>query len=566
TPTSQNCADPRSATSLAGPAPYWTSYTYNNAGQRTSETVHQGSGSDTKTTYCYTNTSQPHTLTGTTTKVDCTSPQRTYDYDTTGNTRHRPGATATQQLDWSPEGQLTKLTENGTSTDYLYAADGTLLIRATSNGERILYAGATELHLRANGTTWAQRYYAAGAVTAAVRSNESGANKLTYLTGDHHNTSTLAISPDTAQTFTKRYTTPFGADRGKPLYGPWPDDKGFLGKTRDATTGLTHIDAREYDPTIGQFLSVDPVLDISNPQTLNGYSYAANNPVTYSDPDGRMLFPGDNSPGVDSGGGKGSQAISSGRFANDGCNGCSSQNSSNGTAHVGNGSGVVVQNASDGGCGFWDVKCGWNQLWESECGFWDIKCGFKENYHAWKNAIVTLSPLEDAENCQQQDYSACGWLIAGFLPIGKLKGLAKALESGEDAAKAAQRYARGMNLAGKIAYGEGHLSQAVQLQRLIDKNKTGNYAAALLSDGTTLVARSGGGPHAEEKLLDAAGDRIVALYSERQPCNGTHNCIGKIAAAGIKNVSWSFDWNSNKAVQEKATADFKAAIAELFKK
>ncbi|MEU6807720.1 RHS repeat-associated core domain-containing protein [Streptomyces sp. NPDC046831] len=577
TPASQKCSDAQDASNLSGPAPYWTSYTYNIAGQRTSETVHQSNSNDTKTTYCYANTKQPHTLTGTTTKADCTNPEHAYDYDTTGNTRHRPGTTATQELDWSPEGKLTKLTENGTSTDYLYGADGTLLIRAAQNGERVLYAGATELHLRANGTTWAQRYYAAGAVTAAVRSNESGTNKLTYLTGDHHNTSTLAISSDTAQTFTKRYTTPFGADRGTPLYGPWPDDKGFLGKTRDANTGLTHIGAREYDPGIGQFISVDPILDPTNPQTFNGYSYAANNPITYSDPDGQMIFAGDNSPGVDSGGGKGSKATSSGRYAGDGCGGCASKGTGshrggtghkggNGTAHVGNSSGVVVQNASDGGCGFWDVKCGWNQLWKSECGFWDVKCSLKENYHAWKNAVVTLSPLEDAENCQQQEYSACGWLIAGFLPLGKLAGLAKALKSGEDAAKAAQRYARGMNLAGKVAYGEGHLSQAVQLQRLIDKNKTGNYAAALLSDGTTLVSRSGGGPHAEEKLLDAAGDRIVALYSERQPCNGTHNCAGKIAAAGIKNVSWSFDWNSSKAVQEKATADFKAAITELFKK
>ncbi|WP_324614288.1 RHS repeat-associated core domain-containing protein, partial [Streptomyces kebangsaanensis] len=564
TPASQKCSDAPNASSLSGPAPYWTSYTYNTAGQRTSETVHQSSG-DTKTTYCYTNAKQPHTLTGTTTKADCASPQRTYDYDTTGNTRHRPGTTATQELDWSPEGKLTKLTENATSTDYLYAADGTLLIRATKNGERILYAGATELHLRVNGTTWAQRYYTAGAVTAAVRSNESGTNKLTYLTGDHHGTSTLAISPDTAQAFTKRYTTPFGADRGTPLYGPWPDDKGFLGKTRDTTTGLTHIGAREYDPAIGQFISVDPLLVLDQAQSFNGYAYASNNPVTYSDPTGLCMDPGNGRCMPDDGGRGGPQQPDPAYPLDPGVT-YGNGGKGNGTANTGTGSGIAVQKPSGGGCGFWDVKCGWDQLWKSECGFWDIKCGFKENYHAWKNAVVVLSPLEDAENCRQQDYSACGWLVAGFLPIGKLKGLAKALESGEDAAKAAQRYAHGMNLAGKIAYGEGHLSQAVQLQRLIDKNKTGNYAAALLSDGTTLVARSGGGPHAEEKLLDAAGDKIVALYSERQPCDGTHNCTAKIASAGIKNVSWSFDWNSSKAVQEKANKELKAAISELFKK
>ncbi|MGW0943685.1 RHS repeat domain-containing protein [Streptomyces sp. NPDC002623] len=285
TPASQKCSDPKSASSLSGPAPYWTSYSYNSAGQRTGETVHKSTG-DTKTTYCYTSTTQPHTLTGTTTKTDCASPERTYDYDKTGNSWHRPGATGTQTLDWSPEGKLNKLTENGTSTDYLYSADGTLLIRNTQNGERVLYAGATELHLRANGTTWAQRYYSAGDVTAALRSNQSGTNKLTYLTGDQHNTSSLAINTDTGQTFTKRYMTPFGADRGTPLYGPWPDDKGFLGKTKDTTTGLTHIGAREYDPGIGQFISVDPILSLGQPGSLNGYSYANNNPVTESDPTG----------------------------------------------------------------------------------------------------------------------------------------------------------------------------------------------------------------------------------------------------------------------------------------
>ncbi|MFG2815234.1 polymorphic toxin-type HINT domain-containing protein [Streptomyces sp. NPDC048410] len=285
TPAPQKCADPRSSTSLSGPAPYWSSYTYNNAGQRTSETVHQSSG-DKKTTYCYTNTQQPHTLTGTSTKADCTNPERAYDYDKTGNTGHRPGATATQALTWSAEGKLSKLTENAKSTDYIYSAEGTLLIRATQTGERVLYAGATELHLRANGTVWAQRYYNGGGVTAAYRTNESGTNKLTYLAGDHHGTSSLAIGSDTSQAITKRYTNPFGADRGTPLYGPWPNDKGFLGKTRDITTGLTHVEAREYDPGIGQFISVDPVLSTDQPFSLNGYSYANNSPVTESDPSG----------------------------------------------------------------------------------------------------------------------------------------------------------------------------------------------------------------------------------------------------------------------------------------
>ncbi|WAX81945.1 RHS repeat-associated core domain-containing protein [Streptomyces sp. KMM 9044] len=284
TPASQKCSDPRSATSLDGRAPYWTSYTYNDAGQRTTETAHTITG-NTTTTYCYERDDQPHALTGTSTKADCTAPDRAFDFDSTGNTTSRPDGTATQDLEWSDEGKLTSLTESGKTSDYLYGADGTLLIRSTEGGERILYVGATELHVRAGGSTWAQRHYGSGGLTVAVRSNESGSNELSYLVTDQHGTATLAIDA-TDQAFSRRYTTPFGAPRGSVTGSAWPDDKGFLGKTTDTGTGLTHVDARQYDAEIGQFISVDPLLQTGVGQTLNGYSYAVQNPATVADPSG----------------------------------------------------------------------------------------------------------------------------------------------------------------------------------------------------------------------------------------------------------------------------------------
>jgi RHS repeat-associated protein len=87
-----------------------------------------------------------------------------------------------------------------------------------------------------------------------VRSNESGSNELSYLVTDQHGTATLTIGA-TNQEYSRRYTTPFGAPRGTTTGAAWPDDKGFLGKTTDTGTGLTHVDARQYDPEIGQFIS-----------------------------------------------------------------------------------------------------------------------------------------------------------------------------------------------------------------------------------------------------------------------------------------------------------------------
>ncbi|WTO67646.1 RHS repeat-associated core domain-containing protein [Streptomyces sp. NBC_00209] len=125
----------------------------------------------------------------------------------------------------------------------------------------------------------AQRYYPAGDATA-VRT-ESG---LSWMVDDHHGTASMTVDA-TTQAVTRRYTKPFGESRGA-TPSAWPDDKGFLGKPSDVDTGLTHVGAREYDPASGRFLSVDPVLAPEDHESLNGYAYANNTPVTLSDPTG----------------------------------------------------------------------------------------------------------------------------------------------------------------------------------------------------------------------------------------------------------------------------------------
>ncbi|MFG3427622.1 RHS repeat domain-containing protein [Streptomyces californicus] len=305
TPKTTDCAvTGRTAANIGGPAPYWTSYTYNKAGQR--QTEKQNVGTPVTRTYCYNDPDHPHGLTATTTNSTCTGVAAQYTYDKTGNTTTRvekAGSSTTQSLQWNAEGKPAKLTEGTTATDYVYDANGELLIRRdrASSGETVLYLGDTEVHLK-SGKKWANRYYSAAGSTIAIRSNQTGTEKLSFLAADHHSTSSIAITSDTTQTVTKRYSTPFGSSRGNTT-GIWPDDKSFLGKTDDKTTGLTHIGAREYDPTIGQFISVDPLLETTKHQTLNGYSYAANSPVTYSDPTGTCLDPGNGRCQPGSGGG-----------------------------------------------------------------------------------------------------------------------------------------------------------------------------------------------------------------------------------------------------------------------
>jgi RHS repeat-associated protein len=284
TPQTADCATSgRTTTNIDGASPYWTSYTYNDAGLRQTETERTATTSTTQT-YCY-DADRPHALVATITGTACASASDEYGYDDTGNTTTRPDGTATQSLTWNSEGKLGSLTEAGTETGYLYDAGGNLLVRRNTNGESVLYLGSTEVHYNAaTGDIWGQRYYAAAGATIAVRTNESGTEKLSFLAGDAHGTSTLAVAA-TDLAVTKRYFTPFGESRQGGT-GTWTDDKAFLGKTIDDTTGLTHIGAREYDASIGRFISIDPKLTLDQHQSLNGYGYANNNPVTFADPTG----------------------------------------------------------------------------------------------------------------------------------------------------------------------------------------------------------------------------------------------------------------------------------------
>ena len=294
TPSTADCSTSgRTTANLGGASPYWTSYTYTDGGLRSTETTHTSAGNASKT-YCYGDTAHPHGLTATTTASSCTGVSATYAYDATGNTTGRPNSADTQGLTWSPEGRLDTLTEKSSAgttkstTSHVYDTDGNLLIRRTTGGETVLYLDAgTDVHLDTATSTpkyWAQRYYTAAGQTIALRTNKTGTETLSWLAGDRHGTNSLALGA-TTQAVTKRYTTPFGASRSGGT-GTWPDDKTFLGDSTEATSGLTHIGAREYDAGTGRFISVDPLLEATSPQELNGYTYGADNPVANSDPTG----------------------------------------------------------------------------------------------------------------------------------------------------------------------------------------------------------------------------------------------------------------------------------------
>jgi RHS repeat-associated protein len=71
--------------------------------------------------------------------------------------------------------------------------------------------------------------------------------------------------------------------------GAAPGGFGFAGEQWDSSTGLQYLRARYYDPTIGRFISRDPMSAIPG-WTGSPYGYGGGNPVNMTDPTGLCPF------------------------------------------------------------------------------------------------------------------------------------------------------------------------------------------------------------------------------------------------------------------------------------
>ncbi|MEU4385346.1 RHS repeat-associated core domain-containing protein [Promicromonospora sp. NPDC023805] len=350
TPATGNCALAKSPAALGGSAPYWASFEYDDVlGNRTDETYRTrglagdvDGGVTTQRGYDYEGSRDlnadgdstdagefagPHAVTSITTDGPSGSTETSFTYDNAGRTRTQTQdsdyLTTKLSLGWDHETELASTStattvypepepgsgdddsdgdqssgtgpDRGTGTTAtvtgrnLYTADGDRLVRTAPDGTITVYLGGQEITKAPNGTVTGARYYSFAGQTVAMRT-ANGLGGVTSLINDPQGTALASVHNTnwTTSSVAKHYTLPFGEQRGGDSA---PGDHEFLGKVRDASTGLTLVGARWYDETVGRFLSVDPVMDLADPQQWNGYAYANNNPTTYSDPSGLLQAP-----------------------------------------------------------------------------------------------------------------------------------------------------------------------------------------------------------------------------------------------------------------------------------
>jgi RHS repeat-associated protein len=319
TPTTGN------SSTVGGPiSPYWQSWTYDAAGDRTSETDYNTAGDtadDTVTTYNYpaagSSTDQPTTLSNTTaTGPNAAAETAGYAYNPAGEEISSTGGTlGNETYDWNDQDKLQSTVSSAGTTNYAYDADGDQVIMRDP-GSTTLTVGDAQLNLVAgSGSVTGVRYYTIGGVTIAERTSAGAVN---CLIPDRQGTDELAITATAAQTVTRRQYLPFGAARdGSTWVG---GDQGYIGGQADTTTGLETLGAREYDAIDGRFTSVDPVFEADDPTQIAGYDYSGNDPVSSSDPTGDMRSCGPtgcptstgNGGGSNAGGAGGAQSIGNG--------------------------------------------------------------------------------------------------------------------------------------------------------------------------------------------------------------------------------------------------------------
>ncbi|MGW3994810.1 RHS repeat-associated core domain-containing protein [Amycolatopsis sp. NPDC004772] len=285
TPSAGDCAIQPTKAGVGGAAPYWTSWSLDDTGNRKTQVRHTATGDiTTNSTYPNPGEKQPHAVQAVTTDGPNGKTQTNYGYTDAGSTETRGPTGAAQTFTYDAEGHVATAKEaNGAESKYLYDADGNLLITRDPSGTT-LSIGDTELWVPTGGffASWT-RFYNYNGQVIATRTSSGG---LSWKLADHHGTAYTTVKAADL-TPSKRWQDPYGGDRGTPP-SAWPDKHGFLGGYQN-TTGVTHIGARDYDPLAGRFMTADPVLDTGDPQALNAYSYGNNSPVSFSDPTGMVL-------------------------------------------------------------------------------------------------------------------------------------------------------------------------------------------------------------------------------------------------------------------------------------
>jgi RHS repeat-associated protein len=169
---------------------------------------------------------------------------------------------------------------DGGAAEYLYSAEGDRIEkRVGDEATETIWVGNDPIaELKPDGT-WVDYLYLDGRRVAAI-----GKSDATYYVADPLGMARMELS-STGDILTQSDMTPFGQLINRHSDA---DQVPFTGGEKyDAESGLYSYKYRSYNPQLGRWMSPDPSDEefarVSNPQSLNLYSYVINDPLKYVD-------------------------------------------------------------------------------------------------------------------------------------------------------------------------------------------------------------------------------------------------------------------------------------------
>ncbi len=224
---------------------------------------------------------------------------------------------------WDERGRLIATTDSNADVEYVYGEDNQRAVKSSDSGETLYFNNFWTWSNNStvyNGERTSKHLFLGSErivtkLNSANHPTYSEESASTYYYHSDHLGSASVISDNDGREYERIEYTPYGEVWIDKSAATYKTPYRFTGKERDEETGLYYYGARYLDPMYSRWLSTDPALGDYIPQApindeakkhnqnlpgmggvfnhINGnlYHYAGNNPVKYTDPDGREEIP-----------------------------------------------------------------------------------------------------------------------------------------------------------------------------------------------------------------------------------------------------------------------------------
>ncbi len=231
---------------------------------------------------------------------------------------------------WNERNLLSQTKDDSYTTEYLYGGDGQRAVKRSSVSETLYFnkfftqryddayqgaGGRMSKHIFLGSDRIVTKQVALGTGEDYDNADTGVERKYTYYYHADHLGSTSVVTDRDGEVYERLEYTPYGETWLDEASGDTYFDTPyrFSAKEKDEETGLYYYGARYLDPKYSRWISADPALGEYLPQApvndeakkhnqslpgmggvfnvinLNLYHYAGNNPIKYTDPDGKYL-------------------------------------------------------------------------------------------------------------------------------------------------------------------------------------------------------------------------------------------------------------------------------------